>query len=133
MKTSIKFTVLAATLGLGLLSITSSHSAVVSTTKGDRITVSGVSTTGSRLNTLADFKNLNRGDKVSVYCPMMKSTTVTTIRNADSKGHVTITETSRGLDVSGCNIILKRQSGNQVQSLMVCPDGSVRPVECIKL
>ena len=133
MKNPIKLTVLAATLGLGLLSVTSSQAEVISTTKGERLAVTGESTQGTRLSTLADFKSLRKGDKMSVYCPMMKSTTVTTIRNADSKGHVKITETGEGYAVGGCNVILKKQSDKQVKSVMVCPDGSVQPVECVKL
>jgi hypothetical protein len=89
---------------------------------------------GENLSTVADFKNLRKGDRVASWCPMMQKTTVTTIRNVDTKGHVKMTETHQGLKMNGCNIILRRTAGTkEVESFMVCPDGTLTPIECRKM
>ncbi|MDR0534657.1 MAG: hypothetical protein LBH01_11970 [Verrucomicrobiales bacterium] len=141
--THLKITALSLVLGLGATLGTASVKADfsdltgrnnqaqwVNTTKGPRLTV----TQEKSLRTVEDFQSLNKGDKIAVYCPLMKETFVTTIRDVDSKGHAKIKQTSKGYEVEGCNIILQRKdSSRETDTVMVCPDGKVRPVECSKM
>lgn len=116
---NIKMTLFVA--AFGLITAVSTQAASVQTTKGDRLSVSGTSA----------YAALYTSAGKATSCPMMKKTTVTTVRNADSKGHATITETSTGIDHSKCNTIQQRDvASNQVQSVMVCPDGSAQPASC---
>ena len=83
------------------------------------------------LSTLNDFKSLEKGDRIAYWCPMMKKTVVTTVSNVDTKGHAQIRQTRQGLKMDGCNIVLKRKSGSrEVDSMMVCQDGTLRPIAC---
>lgn len=122
--------VAAITLALGfttLATINTSQAATVDTSKGTRLA------TATPLRTIEDFKGLQKGDKISVRCPMMKETAVTTVRDVDSKGFAKITETSKGWKLNGCNIVLKRVAGSkEVKSFMVCADGTLTPAECSK-
>jgi hypothetical protein len=89
---------------------------------------------GENLTTVAEFKNLRKGDRISSWCPMMERTTISTIRNVDTKGHAKMNETHQGLKMNGCNIILRRTAGTkEVESLMVCPDGKLTPIQCRKI
>lgn len=112
------------------------------TTRGTRLTTSHHESNqyesnyrGERLTTMQDYRNLRKGDRVSSWCPMMKRTTVTTISNVDTKGHVKMEQTRQGTKMNGCNIVLQRKPGNtkEVNSMMVCPDGTLRPTHCSKL
>jgi hypothetical protein len=86
---------------------------------------------GRRLSTLDDFENLREGDRIASWCPMMKKTIVTTVRDVDTKGHVKMRETRQGIKMKGCNIVLKRKGGSrQVDTMMVCPDGTLQPAQC---
>lgn len=127
MKTiSLKIVALGLALGLGAILAPSMKAESTDTTKGARLM--------TPLRTVEDFQNLTKGDKIVAYCPMMKETFITTIRDVDSKGHATITETKKGLEVGGCEILLQKDSDSkEVKTLMVCPDGKVRPVVCSKM
>lgn len=123
-------------LGLGALVAPTAQSAhSEQSSKGARFTATHPShIEGERLTTMHDFKGLKKGDRVSSYCPMMNKTTVTTIRDVDSKGHAKLTQTRDGMNMDQCNIVLRRKTGSkEVQSMMVCPDGTLTPVECRKV
>jgi hypothetical protein len=132
MKTSKK--ILALLITLSALSFPALQAATwEETTKGPRLTAEGKSE-GVSLNTAEDFMNLKKGDKVEAYCPMMKKTYTTTITDVDSKGHQKVTKTSAGWDADGCDIkIMKNKSDKGTHTMMVCPDGTVTPVECRKM
>lgn len=126
--TSLKIAALGLVLGLGVVMTPSVRAELADTTKGSRLTVA------QPLRTVDDFKSLRQGDKIAAYCPMMKETYVTTIRNVDSKGHATIKETKSGYAVGGCNIILQKNANSkEVSTVMKCPNGKVLPVECSKM
>ncbi len=128
MKLNVKFAILGMALGLGIFAANSVQAVSVETTKGARLVAA------QPLKTVADFKALQKGDKIAAYCPLMKTTYVTTVRDVDSKGHATITDTGKGLKVGGCSIILeKAASGKEASTKMVCPDGTLRPVQCGKM
>lgn len=126
--TSLKIAALGLALGLGAVITPSANAVPVDTAKGVRLD------TAQPLRTVDDFKSLRKGDKIAAYCPMMKETYITTIRNVDSKGHATIAETKKGLAVGGCNIILQKNANSkEVSTLMICPSGKVLPVNCSKM
>lgn len=128
--TSLKIAALGLVLGLGVVITPSVRAELTDTTKGPRLAL----TQGEPLRTVNDFKSLRKGDKIAAYCPMMKETYVTTIRNVDSKGHATIQETKKGYAVGGCDIILQKNAGGkEVSTLMRCPNGKVLPVVCSKM
>lgn len=120
---NIKQTLFGAVLGIGLLIVVSSQAAVIQTTKGDRLSVSGLATPET-----VSFKSEAKANS----CPMMKKSIVTTVRDVDSKGHVTVAETGVGISHEGCSTVQQRDTANQVQSVMVCPDGSAQPMTCCK-
>lgn len=103
--------------------------------RGSRLTTSSNATVeGKRLTTMSDFENLKHGDKVAAWCPMMKRTYVTTIHNPDGRARVDFTKTKHGMKMDGCNIVLHRKAGSrEVQSMMVCPDGTLTPIHCSKI
>lgn len=128
--TSLKIAALGLALGLGVVMTPSVKADWTETTKGARLTV----TQGEPLRTVDDFKSLRKGDKVAAYCPMMKETFVTTIRNVDSKGHAVIKETKKGFEIGDCNITIRKTGvGKETQTVMTCPDGRVLPVVCSKM
>ncbi len=128
--TSLKITILGLLLALGVMVTPSLKAESIDTTKGARLAV----IQGESLRTVEDFKSLRKGDKISAYCPMMKETLVTTIRNVDSKGHATVTETKKGYEVGGCDIFLQKNvASKEVSTVMKCPDGKILPVVCSKL
>jgi len=136
MKLNQKMIAITLAVGLGAFAVSTTQAAVYKdTTRGPRLTTTSVAPMqGERLTTLEDFKNLRKGDKIASWCPMMKKTIMTTVRNVDTKGHVKIEETKEGLKMNGCNIVLRRQGASkEVRSLMVCPDGTLTPIECRKL
>lgn len=105
----------------------------VETTKGPRMTAEGKHE-GKLLTAEEDFASLKKGDKVQAYCPMMKKTYTTTITDVDSKGHQKVTKTSAGWDADGCDIkIMKNKNDKGTHTMMVCPDGTLTPVECRKM
>lgn len=122
--------------GLGTLAFQTSQAGNwVNTGKGARLSISTPAATaqGANLRTVEDFRNLHQGDKIASHCPMMKKTTVTTVRNADSKGHARLTETRDGLKMDGCNTVLQRKNGHRkVDSVMTCPNGTLAPIQCRK-
>lgn len=123
-------------LGLGAFAApTTQAAAYKDTSRGPRLTTTSVAPIqGKRLGTLEDFQSLRKGDKIASWCPMMQKTIVTTVRNVDTKGHVKIEETKEGMKLSGCSIVLRRQGASkEVRSLLVCPDGTLTPVECRKM
>lgn len=129
-------------VGLGTFVVQSTHASKwIDTGRGPRLTTSSKASVhdhatmeGRRLSTLDDFKNLRKGDKIASWCPMMQKTTVTTVRDVDTKGHVKMRKTQQGLKMEGCNIVLKRSIGTrEVNSYMVCPDGTLTPVQCRKM
>lgn len=108
----------------------------IETGKGVRLDTSipAAKVQGKDLRTVEDFRSLRKGDKIASYCRMMKATTFTTVRNVDSKGHLQLTETRDGLKMEGCNIVLQRKGGHrEVNSVMVCPNGTLTPVQCRKI
>jgi len=142
--------IMASVISLVATASLSHATTTMDTTKGERITLSGNNymdnendkgatrmtsdSDSASLTTLNDFKSLKKGDRISSWCPMMNKTYVTTVRDVDSKGHVKIKQTKRGMVIKGCNVILQRQpGGKEVQSMMVCPDGKLRPVECSRI
>lgn len=121
--------ILAIITGVSLLSLTSGVLAAgsVETTKGTRLVPAAPATS-------SELSNLKKGDKLRIYCPMMKTTLYTVVRNVDSKGHVKLTETTGGLVGKKCRVVMKRDpDSKQVSSQMICPDGSVVPVTCEKM
>jgi len=89
---------------------------------------------GRRLATWNDFENLRQGDQVSSWCPKLQARQVETVRQVDRQGRARFTETRNGMKMNGCNIILRSKSGSrEVDSVMVCPDGSIARIECHKL
>lgn len=130
----LKRNLIAVTLALGLGGLgtqTTQASVYHDSGRGPRLATANKSDT---LSTLEDFKNLQKGDQLAAYCPMMKKTIVTTVRNVDGRGRVILKETKEGLKMDGCNIVLQRKSGSkEVHSKMVCPDGTLSPVQCSKL
>jgi len=116
-------------VGLGVSVMESAQAANwIDTTKGPRLSTLAQE---KKLVTLDDFKSLKKGDKLVASCPLMKETYVTTIRDVDSKGHVKIQETKKGYALGGCNIVLQKKAhSKEVDSVMVCPDGTLRPVSC---
>jgi hypothetical protein len=105
----------------------------VETSKGPRMSADGKHE-GKVLNTADDFMNLKKGDKVEAYCPMMKKTYTTTITDVDSKGRQKVTRTTAGWDADGCDVkIIKNKDSKETHTMMVCPDGTLTPVECRKM
>jgi hypothetical protein len=103
----------------------------VETSKGPRISTQGE---GKPLKTAEDFMSLKKGDKVEAYCPMMKKTFTTTITDVDSKGRQKVTRTTAGWDADGCDVkIMKNKDSKETHTMMVCPDGTLTPVECRKM
>ncbi len=137
MKTTIKLAAYTAILTLGLWGATTTQASTYKDSgRGPRLTTSSNATVeGKRLTTMSDFENLKHGDKVAAWCPMMKRTYVTTIHNSDGRGRATFTKTKNGMKMDGCNIVLHKKSGNsrEVQSMMVCPDGTLTPTHCSKI
>lgn len=132
--TSIKIAVMGLILGASLLASpvakAEAKAEPVDTSKGSRLVLPH----GAPLRTVEDFQSLGKGDKISAYCPMMKETYTTTIRDVDSKGRATVTETKKGFEIGGCDIVLqKKADSKEVTTLMRCPNGKILPVECTKM
>lgn len=135
MKINRKIVLGSLVLGLGFMLTQNSQAGIwIETSKGPRLTTGFHSKDSRTLLTVHDFKQLKKGDRVKSWCPMMQETTISTIRDVDSKGHVKIKETHRGHKLSGCNIIVRRKAlVNETETVMVCPDGTLTPIECRKM
>lgn len=133
MKLNNKMTAVTMALGLGLFAFQSSQAGIwVESGKGSRLaTTSNATAYSGDLNTQEDSRSLHQGDRVSAYCPMMKKTIVTTVTNPDGKMHKKEYKTKEGLSSENCTIVLQRKgSSKELQSVMVCPDGTLTPVQC---
>jgi hypothetical protein len=128
---------IALSLSLGLATLTLSSAQAghwVESTKGPRYMTGGDAHIQNQMTTAEDFKALKKGDQIEAYCPMMKKTYTTTVTEVDKVGHQKVKKTSSGWEVVGCDLDLKRnKDGVGTTMTMVCPDGTVTPVECHKM
>jgi hypothetical protein len=130
-----KITTLSLSLGLVAITLSSAQAGHwVESTKGPRYMTGGKSHIVNDPMTVEDFKALKEGDQIEAYCPMMKKTYTTYVTEVDKAGHQKIKETKSGWEVVGCDLKLKRnKDGVGTKMTMVCPDGTVTPVECHKM